>query len=192
MALDQSGGHLNPIHWSQHLGPEVEITNNAMPGASNTMIFMQLQDGIAQQKFDGIVLGFTAPFRLEFDSCNTSCHAHRLSQDQKLLDSLYRENIHWEMETIRNTILIENTILLAKKYAPTVFSLNLFDGFVKFQPKYHLLDLKNNTLPLGLHGHREFDPADNDNKNFATFHVMDPKIHKQFALQVKEHLLKFQ
>lgn len=193
MALDSGpdAKQMNVMHWSQHLGSDVSVINYACAGASNTMILMQLRRAIAFEKFDGVVLGFTSPFRLEFDEKSTSVHFW-ISKDQKLLDELYRQNIYFDAEFTRNIAIIENTILLAKKYAPTVFTLNQAADIFLLQPEPCLVNLKNEALPLMLHGHREFGPMpdDTNDRPWASFHLADPEIHKKFALQVREYLAK--
>lgn len=194
MAVDPVRKHMNHMHWSRHLGKDINITNVAMPGASNTMILMQLQNAIFDRKFDGIVLGFTCAYRIEFSKRTTGCHVNDITEDQKKTDAMYRQHVHDQAELVRNMAVIEYTILLARKHAPTVFALNGFDNSMVQRPSRYLVDF-HDQLSMSLIGHKEFDavpPTGNnyESMNWAGFHVSDPEVHLRFAKQVRDSLLE--
>jgi hypothetical protein len=180
---------LDRMHWSNHLG-NCQVSNEAFAGASNTIIMIQLQNAIKKQKYDGIVLGFTFPWRLEFSETLTSCHNGQLTSSQKQLDVLWREQCWEKAEKDRNLAIAEYCVLLARQHAATVYSLNGLEIIAEKQAPHRLVDLLADQMPMGLIGHKEFAAKPVLGELHASFHVSDPAVHQKYAEQVINLLLK--
>ena len=192
MSLDKDRIHLNAIHWSNHLGTDVEIVNRARPGASNTTISMQLRKAIKHDRYDAIIIGFTFCNRLEISENWTTAHAPLCDNNQTLLGQLYRQLIWWPAEIARNAAICEYTVLNARAHAPTVFVLNGFqeslaNEFRKDRDLFQQVNLLQESMPLQLTGHDEW-PVHDEKNDYACFHVRDPEVHKAFGEQILQAL----
>jgi hypothetical protein len=184
MAFDPRDEHYNKEHWATHLSTHVDIDNQAFTGASNTQIFMQLQQALKKYQPDYIVLGFTNSYRLEFNKQRTSCHP-TADPSEKKLHQLYVKHIDPYLEEWRNLAISQLCVTLAQQTAPTRYSLNLLSYAVN---QYNDLFFKNNPAELNIKliGHDESSPDDAD---FRTYHVQNCNILADYAQEIKSTLL---
>jgi hypothetical protein len=184
MAFDPRAEHYNKEHWATHLLPYVDIDNQAFPGASNTQIFMQLQQALKKYQPNYIVLGFTHCYRLEFGEQRSTCHPDINPSEEKLYQ-LYIKHIDPDLEEWRNLAIARLCVMLAQQTAPTRYSLNLISHAVNRQND---LFFKNNQAKLNikLSGHEQSSPDDAD---FRTYHVRNFDILADYAQEIKSTLL---
>jgi hypothetical protein len=185
-------------HWSEML-PGYEVDNRAVPGHSNRMILHDLVEGLTSRP-DAVVIGFTGPSRIEFKNPNpepdfdrlwmTSQHHQRLTQDQKLLMTLYQSLTEPVWENFGAFWQIIGALsFLKSQNIPFVYSLGIYQKLIPVTelllPHSHIVNIQlskfssyalvNNLATYPLELQTNFDPL---------FHVPDPVWQSNFANEV--------
>lgn len=199
------------LHWTQKMPNHIEITNVAWPGSSNAMILHQFIDNY--QGHDAVILGFTGPFRIEFQpqpdidmsyydaKYITSNYPSRLTDRHRKFIDEYRSLVSIDMEFYRCAALMSSILDLARSTCiKVVYSLNAGKFLVEFMSRKnkkinYYRDLLNNDLPFNLDEYYESneyrvfrEQANRDPIAHPSFHVHHDHIQLKFAHDVIERL----
>jgi hypothetical protein len=181
-------------HWSEML-PEYDVLMMSQSGSSNGMIAHQFFKGLDSNP-DAVVLGFTAPNRIEFSvdpipNVNnnrwvTGSH-HAINSLQRTAADYYATTVCQDMQFFKQLLIARSLLLtLEKKNIPFAYTCNLLFNHLDDPP----LQLQVDTY-LG-----EFEQY-RCSTNLATypnwkaspgFHVDDPEWQKRFAQEVRQIL----
>lgn len=187
MAQDTlSGSSWAGIHWSLHLGADLEVHNVALPGASNTMINLQVLQGLEQIKPDFVVIGFAFHWRLEFGMSTTNCH-RAIAQDPCLRTvwESYAVTVPEQIEMHRNLVMAQHAVDAASRRVPTVYMLNHLCHAANRTQVPGLIQFAQQALPVSLINRSEWA---SDHPDACSFHVSDPAVHLAVASQIREVL----
>lgn len=177
---------LADIHWSLHLGADLEVHNVARPGASNTMINLQVLQGLEQIQPDFIVIGFAFHWRLEFGVSITNCH-QQIAQDSYLRTvwESYAVTVPEQIEMHRNLVIAQHAVGAASQQVPTVYMLNHLRHAANRTQVPGLIRFAQQALPVSLINRSEWAP---DHPDACSFHVSDPAVHLAVAGQIRQVL----
>lgn len=188
-------------HWSEML-PDYDVDNRAVPGHSICMILRDLVEGLSAGA-DAVAVGFTGPGRIEFKNPNpepdfdrlwiTSQHQQMLTQDQKLLMTLYQSLTEPVWENFGAFWQIIGALsFLKSRNIPFVYSLGIYQKLIPVtELLLHHSDLVNTQLARfsshALVNNLAMYPLDLQTHS-PVFHVPDPVWQSQFAAEVNEKL----
>jgi hypothetical protein len=201
-------GQFPGLHWTFRLPDNIEVTNVAQGGASNTMILEQFIRH--HQDHDTVIFNFTGLWRLEFDATEktkihgdkwiTSCHQGCLTARQQQLDDDYRAIISVDACIVRECGIMISAIELAKKTASVCYSLGggraWMQDFCNDYPGNKMIEqyLKE-EMPFNLDEYYRGPDYDryrhlderrhwNGGGSHPGFHIHLPEIQQRFADQV--------
>lgn len=190
------------LHWSEKLGPNVNVSNFAMGGSTNGMIATQVRQGL-NFNFDAVVIGFTSSGRVAIDKdklqnitkaeindiindngarWTTDCYEDSISYNQRLSLTDVKNFASMDMIKLSEYYIILSTLyLLTNKNIPFIFSM----GGISITDK--LLDWY--SVPNELEKFNDFQLTMNLwdyplHKRSPYFHVDDEKTQTNFATTV--------
>lgn len=131
-AEDQTPKYRN-THWSELLNSDFEVTNYAVPGASNTGILSQLIEGLKIDP-DYIFLGFTDCYRLDFSFAPgqtpwykkdtyrwfTNCNQEFQTVDYKECIELYKKLAHTSALDLTAMSVVSQALETAMTHAKAI------------------------------------------------------------------------
>ena len=200
------------LHWSESLAKDFQIMSLAYGGASNTMIPMQVMQGL-QFRPDFILISFTSPFRAEFDKkiendppdtqdpvsvynynynrWATSCY--REFEEEKKIYLQYLRVASDDCEIIRcffTMIGVLDYLRVRKEnfaFSTGGLSPDLFGPV-----------LQRNHVPCDFSSYEDhrimtnlWDHQDQQLSSAPWFHVSDAKIQNQYADECRQHIFGF-
>lgn len=183
-------------HWSEML-PEYDVLMLSQSGSSNGMIAHQFFKGLESDP-DAVVLGFTAPNRIEFkldsvpgeknNNATWATGSHRsINSLQKTAAEYYATVVCQDMQFFKNLLLARSMLLtLEKKNIPFAYTYNLLfnhldDPTAKFQVDTYLGEFNQHQCPTNLATYPDW-------KASPGFHTDDPEWQKRFAQEVRQIL----
>ena len=196
---DSSIEQINQIHWTNHISEDYSVINLAQPGASNLMILAQVKKGIHKYAPEAIVIGFTSFERLEmlapasekeiFPELEyvTSCHSE-MTPDRKKFHALYLDLYPISLRHLQESMVLEYTLLLSAKHAPTAHSMGLASRHVFLEQNQfpRITDPWKSELKTKLTTGAHWGISE---KNSGSFHVKDPEHHRHYAKEINDWLL---
>ncbi len=197
------------LHWSESLGKDLHIMSLAHGGASNTMIQMQIMQGLMLRP-DFVLVSFTSPFRAEFDKKSsenlidtqdpesiynynfsrwgTSCY-EQFTEEKKIYSQYLRVASH-DCEVIR---CVFNMMAVLDHLRGR--GLNFAYSTGGMDPDMFGPVLQHNHLPCDF-GHYDnnrimtdlWQHQDAHQDSAPWFHVSNAEIHNKYAHECRQHI----
>jgi hypothetical protein len=185
-------------HWSEMID-EYQVVNRAVPGNSPSLICLSLYENLHLNP-DVVVIGFTDPYRIEFDSRKrtdtswiTSCHKQYMTDTEILAYDLWSTNCAEYIERVKCTMQLHGLFLLLDSikikyvYAPFCFAGFLentrFENMVFFQ---HFEKYADKEIPFNL---AMSDPS-SWGIQAPVYHINSQEAQKKFAQSTLETIYK--
>jgi hypothetical protein len=180
-------------HWSEHLPSHYEMHNESMPGASNCIISYRLVRAMQNNKFDGIIIGFTDYSRFAMKSkipgkeYISNCWVPHFSKQELISMMEFNDLLHFPLKMYNDYVIIKSCLdILEKSRIPYVWSKNMWDHddhplLTKIDDSM-IADLISDLPNLdNLHSVNLFSHQTTILPSDPTFHVPDQVVQKMYA-----------